>query len=122
MSRPRLFRTDTVMCALASTCAKASTWSSEGRVYGMPAASFSGSRLTLAFRPLSRRTNRRASSMVSLTPASITYSNVIRLRFFSGKLRQAAINCAREYLRLIGTSSSRWASVVAWSEMARFGM
>ena len=57
----------------------------------MPGAALSGIRLTLAFTPSSRRTSRRASAGVSLTPSSSTYSKVMRLRFLTGKRLQASI-------------------------------
>ena len=65
--------------------------SSDGRSNGMPGAAFSGIRFTFALTPASSFASRRASSGVSLTPASSTYSNVMRLRFFSGKRRQASM-------------------------------
>ena len=45
-----------------------------------PAAAFSGIRFTFDFTPASSFASRRASCGESLTPASSTYSNVIRLR------------------------------------------
>ena len=95
---------------------------SDGRSNGMPAAAFSGIRLTLAFTPASRRASRRASAGVSFTPLSMTYSKVIRLRLASGKRRQASMMACRPYFRLGGTIAARCSSVVAWSEMARFGI
>jgi hypothetical protein len=45
----------------------------------MPAAAFKGMRLTFDLTPANKRLSVRASSGESLTPASKTYSNVIRL-------------------------------------------
>ena len=59
-----------------------------------PRPAFSGIRLTFALMPDSSRASRRASSGESFTPASITYSNVMRLRFFSGKRLHASMMSA----------------------------
>ena len=116
------FCTDTTTPRSARIRANAFTRSSDGRVNGMPAASLSGSRLTLALMPSSSRTSRRASSGVSLTPSSRTYSNVIRRRLRNGNFWQASMSASRSYLRLIGTSRCASRSVVACSEIARFGI
>ena len=88
----------------------------------MPGAAFSGIRFTLDLTPDSSFASRRASSGESLTPASSTYSNVMRLRRFNGNRLQASMMSATPYFLLIGTRSPRIASVGACSEMARFGM
>ena len=43
----------------------------------------------------------------SLTPSSITYSNVIRLRFFSGNRRHASRMSCSEYFFVGGTMAAR---------------
>ena len=88
----------------------------------MPGAGLSGIRFTFALIPDRSFTRRRASSGESFTPSSITYSNVMRLRFLSGNRRQASRMAASGYLRFGGTSAVRCSSVVAWSETARFGI
>src|SRR5262245_42800161 len=81
--------------------------------YGNSGAGLCGIRFTFARTPLSNLTNRRASSSESLTPSSITYSNVNRSRSPSGYSRQAFIRSASVYLRLIGINRVRCSSVVA---------
>ena len=78
MSRPRDLRTDTVTPWSARMRANWLTRSSDGRSNGIPAASLSGSRFTLPLIPASSSTRRRASSGVSLTSFSRTYSKVMR--------------------------------------------
>src|SRR5262249_25694591 len=76
-------------------------------------------RLILAGMPLRSRTSALASASWSLTPLSITYSNVMRLALESpGYMRQASSNSRIGYLRLSGTRRSRSASVTACSETA----
>ena len=87
-----------------------------------PGAAFSGIRLTFDLTPASSFASRRASSGESLTPASSTYSNVMRLRFFSGNRLHASMISATPYFLLSGTSSPRCSSVGACSEIARFGI
>ena len=68
----------------------------------------------------SKRTSSCASSIESLTPLSITYSNVIRRALDSpGYCRQAAKSFAIGCFRLMGTSSFRNSSRTACREMAR---
>src|SRR5205807_2392521 len=83
------------------------------------AAALSGMRLTFDLTPASSFAKRRASSARSLTPDSITYSNVIRLRRLSGNRLHASTMSATPYFLLIGTSGPRCTSVGACSEMAR---
>ena len=51
---------------------------SVGHSYGAPGHGLNGIRLTLAGMPCNSRTSSRASAGLSLTPFSITYSNVMR--------------------------------------------
>ncbi len=46
----------------------------------------------------------------------------MRLRFLSGNRLHASITSSIECLRFTGTSLSRTAVVVAWSDTARFGI
>src|SRR5215475_9526882 len=80
--------------------------------YGSSGAGLCGIRFTLARTPLSSLTRRRASSSESLTPSSITYSNVNRSRSPSGYSRQAFIRSASVYLRLIGLNPDRFHHLV----------
>ena len=69
--------------------------------------------------PSISRTSRRASSSLSFTPSSITYSKVIRSEFDSrGYSRSASSSVAMFHFLLIGTSTSRTSSVVAWNDTA----
>ena len=88
----------------------------------MPAAALSGSRFTLALTPESTLTSRRASSSESFTPASITYSNMMRRRFDNGNRLQASMISVSEYFFVGGTIARRCSSVAACSDTARFGM
>jgi len=78
-------------------------------------------RFTLEGMSRSSRTSRSASASLSLTPASSTYSNVTRRPCDSGKRRAASSSAAIGQRRLMGMIWSRTSSVVAFSEMARFG-
>ena len=64
--------------------------------------------------------SREASSRESLTPASRTYSNVMRRPFRAGKARHASMSSARGQRRLMGMIASRTSSVVALRETASF--
>ena len=77
-------------------------------------------RFTLAGIPSTSRESRTASSSVSFTPPSSTYSKVMRRPFFMGKSRQAASRSPSGQRRLSGMSALRTSSVVAFSETASF--
>ena len=85
MSRPRLFRTDTVIPLSATMRAKRSTRESDGRSNSIPGAAFNGIRLTLLFTCPSSLTRRFASSGESFTSGSRTYSKVKRSRRRRGR-------------------------------------
>ena len=82
--------TETVRSALGEDSRERITASSDGREKAIPAASFSGIRFTFDLTPASTVASRRASSSESLTPASRTYSKVMRLRFRTGNRLHAA--------------------------------
>ena len=122
MSRPRLLRTETLSPLSARIFAKVLMTSSEGRSNGMPGAALSGSRLTLALTPVSTFTSLRASCGESLTPASITYSNMMRRRLARGNRLQASITSCIEYFLFDGTIAARVSSVAACNDTARLGI
>ena len=122
MSRPRLLRTETISPRSARIFANALTRSSDGRSKGMPAAAFSGNRFTLALMPERTFTSCRASTSESFTPASITYSNMIRRRFETGKRLHASRMSCIEYFFVGGTMARRVSSFEACSDTARFGI
>ena len=78
-------------------------------------------RFTFVGIPRSRRGRRSASASLSFTPASSTYSKVMRRPCASGNLRAASSSTAMGQRRFTGMIRSRTSSVVAFSEMARFG-
>src|SRR6202140_4352943 len=82
---------------------------------------FQGIRLTLHFSPASNFTTRFASSSESLTPPSITYSNIKYSQLRNGYFRQTPSNAASGYFRLMGINASRCASLDAFSDIASFG-
>ena len=70
---------------------EALTRASDGRSNGMPAASFSGSRLTFALIPFEQPRPAAARPRACRSrPSSITYSNVMRSRRLSGNRRHAS--------------------------------
>ena len=71
--------------------------------------------------PAAGRGRRSASASLSLTPPSMTYSNVTRRPWESGNRRAASSSAAMGQRLLIGMIRSRTSSVVALSEMARLG-
>ena len=97
-------------------------WRPTGGRRGCPARRSAESGSPWPCTPSRSRASRRASAGVSFTPLSMTYSKVIRLRLASGKRRQASMMACRPYFALGGTIDARCSSVVAWSEIARFGI
>ena len=84
MSSPLLHRTVVVIPASSRIDWKARMRASGGRRKFAPSQSLNGIRFTLAFTPRRRRARRCASSVVSLTSSSITYSKNTRWREVSG--------------------------------------
>ena len=84
MSSPLLQRTVVVTPASRSTPWKARMRGSGGRWNAAPGQSLNGMRFTFAGTPRSNRARRRASSALSLTSSSITYSKNTRWREVSG--------------------------------------
>src|SRR5215471_4344373 len=83
---------------------------------------FQGIRFTFTrFSGPSTFTWRRASSGVSFTPPSITYSKVRCSQWRSGYLRHASISASSGYFLLIGISTLRCSSFEAFNEIASFG-
>src|SRR5579875_2644298 len=88
MSWPRLSRT--VACTPA---ARSSAWKRAMRAGGLgakpaPGKGLKGIRFTFARSPRSHSASRRASASVSFSPASMTYSKVMRWRRGSGAARR----------------------------------
>ena len=77
-------------------------------------------RLTWQRQPLASAARPAACSWVSFMPSIITYSRLTRRPVRAAKRRPAPQHLAIGHLRLIGTSSSRSASVAACRLIARF--
>ena len=95
MSRPRLLRTDTISPRSTRIFANALTRSSLGRSKGMPGRRVQRQQVDLGLHARQHLHQPRASSGESFTPASITYSNMMRRRLASGNRLQAAIDVLR---------------------------
>src|SRR5262245_53433543 len=94
--------------------------SSWGLLNSAPGNSLKGIRLILQGIRARSLVSRFASSIVSFTPASITYSMVIFPRGGRGYFRQASRRDSKGYFRLMGTRMSRISFVVAHRETANF--
>src|SRR5439155_2921901 len=119
-SRPLLLRMKTSRPRLVTMLWNRRMASSEGRWKELPGNSLNGIKLILQRIFRTRCARRRASSSLSFSFFSSTYSKVRRWRGLRGYFLQASRRAFREYARLAaGMSRLRCASVVAFNDTAR---
>jgi hypothetical protein len=103
MSRPRLLRTDTVIALVGEDPCETVHARVRLAVEGDARRGVERDQVDLALDARQQRASRRASSGVSFTPASSTYSKVMRPRRPSGNVRHASMNCSASTSSFGGT-------------------